>query len=68
MNNFSLCSSTDEEGVRRTVCDMTLLIFHLILSGMTFEGVDIDIAEHILNYNLKRFPNGTFPNRLKELR
>lgn len=49
---------TDDEGVRRTICDMTLLIFHLVLSGMTFEGVDVDTAEHILNYNLKRFPNG----------
>lgn len=50
----------DEEGVRRTICDMALLIFHLVLSGMTFEGVDVDMAEHILNYNLKRYPNGVF--------
>ncbi|KAF8890951.1 hypothetical protein BD779DRAFT_1515400 [Infundibulicybe gibba] len=36
--------STAEEGVRRTICDMALLIFHL----------------KILDWNLKRFPNGVF--------
>jgi len=33
------------EGVRRTLCDMTLLIFHLVLSGFTYEGVDIGMAQ-----------------------
>lgn len=47
-----------QEGVRRSICDMTLLIFHLVLSNFTFEGVDIEIAEKILQWNLKRFPNG----------
>jgi hypothetical protein len=37
---------------------MTLLIFHLVLSSFTFEGIDIDIAGRILNWNLKRYPNG----------
>ncbi|TCD63844.1 hypothetical protein EIP91_004886 [Steccherinum ochraceum] len=49
-----------QEGVRRTICDMTLLIFHLILSSFTYEGVDIKMAEKILDYNLKRYPNGVF--------
>ncbi|THH26374.1 hypothetical protein EUX98_g7819 [Antrodiella citrinella] len=48
------------EGVRRTLCDMALLIFHLVLSSLTYEGVDIKMAEKILNYNLKRYPNGVF--------
>ncbi|KAG6809573.1 hypothetical protein H0H92_015737 [Tricholoma furcatifolium] len=31
----------DEESVRRSVCDMALLIFHLVLSSFTVEGIDI---------------------------
>ena len=47
-----------DEGVRRAVCDMALLLFHLILSGFTFDGVDISVASKILKWNLKRYPNG----------
>jgi Protein of unknown function (DUF3808) len=50
--------STAEEGVRRSLCDMSLLIFHLVLSGFTFTGVDLEMAEVILNWNLKRYPTG----------
>lgn len=50
---------TEQEGVRRTICDMALLIFHLVFSSFTFEGVDMSMAEKILNYNIKRYPNGT---------
>lgn len=50
--------SSMEEGVRRSLCDMTLLIFHLVLSAFTFTGVDLDMAETILNWNLKRYPTG----------
>ncbi len=39
---------------------MTLLIFHLVLSGFTFQGVDIGMAQKILEYHSKRYPNGTF--------
>lgn len=56
MTLLTIC--TAQEGVRRTICDMTLLIFHLILSSFTYEGVDIKMAEKILNYNLERYPNG----------
>ncbi|KAL4246932.1 Inclusion body clearance protein IML2 [Abortiporus biennis] len=52
--------SSDREGLRRTICDMTLLIFHLVLSSFTFDGVDIGMAQKILDYNLKRYPNGVF--------
>jgi hypothetical protein len=48
----------EAEGARRSVCDMVLLIFHLVLSGFTYDGVDIKIAEKILNWNLQRFPDG----------
>ncbi|KAF8801787.1 hypothetical protein BYT27DRAFT_7197766 [Phlegmacium glaucopus] len=52
--------STSEEGVRRSICDMVLLIFHLILSNFTFDGVDISVASKVLKWNLKRYPNGVF--------
>lgn len=39
---------------------MGLLIFHLVLSSFTFEGVDVYMAQKILNWNLKRYPNGVF--------
>lgn len=49
---------TEEEGVRRTICDMALLIFHLVLSSFTFNGIDVSVADKILKWNLKRYPNG----------
>ncbi|EJF58913.1 hypothetical protein BD309DRAFT_970426 [Dichomitus squalens] len=49
-----------QEGVRRAICDMSLLIFHLVLSSLTFEGVDIRMAQKILDYHIKRYPNGVF--------
>ncbi|KAF8956825.1 hypothetical protein BDZ97DRAFT_1925090 [Flammula alnicola] len=49
-----------EEGVRRSICDMALLIFHLVLSSFTFDGVDVKVASKILKWNLKRYPNGVF--------
>ncbi|KAF8659477.1 hypothetical protein AX16_001844 [Volvariella volvacea WC 439] len=52
--------SEEQEGVRRPVADMVLLIFHLVVSSFTFDGVDISIAAKILKWNLKRFPNGVF--------
>ncbi|XP_006464184.1 hypothetical protein AGABI2DRAFT_194724 [Agaricus bisporus var. bisporus H97] len=52
--------SAKEEGVRRSICDMALLIFHLVLSSFTFDCVDISIAAKILKWNLKRYPNGVF--------
>ena len=39
---------------------MTLLIFHLVLSGFTSEGVDILMAQKILDWNLRRYSNGVF--------
>ena len=48
----------EKEGVRRAICDMALLIFHLVLSSITFEGVDINMAQKILAYHIERYPNG----------
>ncbi len=39
---------------------MALLIFHLVLSSFTFEGVDIRMAQKILDYHIQRYPNGTY--------
>ncbi|KAF7427802.1 hypothetical protein PC9H_007018 [Pleurotus ostreatus] len=52
--------SAGDEGVRRTICDMALMIFHLVLSSFTFECVDVGVARRILEWNLKRYPNGVF--------
>ncbi|KAI0255620.1 hypothetical protein BJV78DRAFT_1177213 [Lactifluus subvellereus] len=52
--------SEANEGVRRSLCDMVLLIFHLFLSGFTHDGVDILMAQKIVDWNLKRYPEGVF--------
>ena len=51
-------SGSAEEGVRRSICDMTLLIFHLFLSSFTHNGVDVMMAQKIVDWNLKRYPEG----------
>ncbi|KAI0820513.1 hypothetical protein BC628DRAFT_1422846 [Trametes gibbosa] len=50
----------EQEGLRRTICDMALLMFHLVLSSFTFDGVDIRMAQKILDYHAQRYPNGVF--------
>ncbi|KAI0061327.1 hypothetical protein BV25DRAFT_1805762 [Artomyces pyxidatus] len=52
--------SHEEEGCRRSICDMSLMIFHLVLSSVTQDGVDIMMAQKVLDWNLKRYPNGVF--------
>ncbi|KAI0049076.1 hypothetical protein FA95DRAFT_1489914 [Auriscalpium vulgare] len=52
--------SKEDEGVRRSICDMCLMIFHLVLSSFTYDGVDIPMAQKIVDWNLKRYPNGVF--------
>ena len=44
---------------------MALLIFHLVASSVTFDGVDVKMAEKILEWDLKRYPNGAcFPSAI----
>lgn len=51
----------ENEGIRRPICDMILLTFHLVISVlMPVSGVDIETARNILNYNMKKYPNGIF--------
>jgi tetratricopeptide repeat protein 39 len=54
--------NANDEGVRRPIADMALLIFHLVLSSFTFDGVDMRYANKILAWNLKRFPSGMHLN------
>lgn len=51
-------SFTEAEGIRRAIYDMLLLIFHLVLSAFRFEDVDVRKASRVLEWNLKRYPNG----------
>ena len=52
--------SAEQEGIRRCVCDMALIMFHLVINSITFAGVDVKFAEKMLKWELKRFPNGVF--------
>ncbi|CBQ71793.1 conserved hypothetical protein [Sporisorium reilianum SRZ2] len=50
-----------EEGVRRQICDMSMLAYHLVISTfIPVNGVDIDFADKVLHYNLRRYPEGVF--------
>ncbi|KAG8964153.1 hypothetical protein FRC03_002161 [Tulasnella sp. 419] len=50
----------ENEGLRRPITDLMLLVFHLYLSAVTYLGVSIPQARNILNYNLKLYPDGVF--------
>ncbi|KAG6826432.1 hypothetical protein H0H93_016509, partial [Arthromyces matolae] len=50
-----------EEGIRRPIVDLALLLFHLVLSTYTSEGVDIPLAARIVEFNLHRYPDGPLP-------
>ena len=54
-----LISDPDREGIRRPISDLFLLIFHLVFSEFTFNGVDLNMAQRIIDWNLERYPNGT---------
>ena len=47
---------------------MVLLIFHLVLSGFTFDCVDLSMAEKVLEWYLKRYPDGLLPSAYRHLR
>ncbi|TRM59257.1 hypothetical protein BD626DRAFT_409302 [Schizophyllum amplum] len=52
--------SARDEGLRRSICDMVLLMFHLVLSSFTIDCVDLSMAQKILDWNLKRYPDSVF--------
>ncbi|KAI3493253.1 hypothetical protein L1887_42093 [Cichorium endivia] len=48
-----------DEGVRRQICDMSMLAYHLVISTfIPVNGVDIDFADKVLHYNLPPLPGG----------
>ncbi|CAD6884370.1 unnamed protein product [Tilletia controversa] len=50
-----------DEGVRRAVCDMSILLYHLVLSTfLPVPYVNITYADKILHYHLERYPQGIF--------
>lgn len=53
--------SADEEGVRRPLCDLGILTYHLVISSyVPVTDVDFEYADKVLSWNLVRFPNGIF--------
>ncbi|KAG8762349.1 hypothetical protein FRC11_009737 [Ceratobasidium sp. 423] len=50
----------EKEGVRRPLCDLVLIVFHLVMSGFTREGVDVHEAENIVEWNLQQYPQSIF--------
>ncbi|GAA5939896.1 hypothetical protein JCM1841_000520 [Sporobolomyces salmonicolor] len=50
-----------KEGIRKPICDMVLLMHHLVISNfLPVGGVDVPTAANILHYNLERYPTGIF--------
>ncbi|CAO1636996.1 unnamed protein product [Sympodiomycopsis kandeliae] len=53
--------SQEDEGIRRPVCDMGILLFHLVISVfIPVTGVNIAFADQVLHYHLQRYPQGVF--------
>lgn len=53
--------SPEKEGIRRQICDMVLLAYHLVIASyLPVGGVDVPTADAILHYNLERYPKGVF--------
>lgn len=48
--------SKADGGARRALCDLVLVVFHLVISGFTREGVDVKEAENIVEWNLTQYP------------
>ncbi|KAG8700934.1 hypothetical protein FRC09_005657 [Ceratobasidium sp. 395] len=52
--------SKHDGGARRALCDLILVTFHLVVSGFTREGVDVQEAENIVEWNLKQYEDSMF--------
>ena len=46
---------------------MALLIFHLVLSSVTSDGVDINMAQKILDWNLKTLNDITYYSTIPDI-
>ncbi|CAO3695465.1 unnamed protein product [Rhizopus stolonifer] len=57
----SLIEPLPPQGLRRQFCDMTLLLYHVVLSKLIpLTDENGKLAERILDYNLKIYPSGIF--------
>lgn len=53
--------TVETEGVRRVICDMAMLVYHLVISTfIPVPAVNIPYAEKVLNHHLARYPHGVF--------
>lgn len=51
--------SAAQEGLRRPLCDLAILVYHLsVPTMMPVPDVDVRLADHVLSWNRKRFPHG----------
>lgn len=49
------------EGLRRQFCDMSLMLYHIILSKLIpLSDVNEEVSDRILAYSLSIYPNGVF--------
>ncbi|KAI7902725.1 uncharacterized protein BX663DRAFT_510263 [Cokeromyces recurvatus] len=54
-------TTMDNKGLRRQLCDMVLMAYHILLSKLIpLSDVDIPFAERILKNSLKLYPHGVF--------
>ncbi|WFD35774.1 hypothetical protein MCUN1_002636 [Malassezia cuniculi] len=53
--------TAEKEGISRTLCDSTLLAYHLVLAArIPVADQDLAFADKILSWNLQRYSKGTF--------
>lgn len=53
--------SGDAEGLNRPLCDMAILVYHLVIAtNLPMVDVDLPFASKVLSWNLARFPRGIF--------
>ncbi|KIY66759.1 hypothetical protein CYLTODRAFT_398199 [Cylindrobasidium torrendii FP15055 ss-10] len=59
-DNAEPSKSSSQGGLRRLLCDMLLVTFHLVMSLITFDGINIDTAEKILRWHFAQYPDSVF--------
>lgn len=53
--------SAEKEGISRSLCDLALLAYHLILAArIPVVDKDLEFADKVLSWNLQRYSKGTF--------
>mgnify|MGYP002715313523 CR=1 FL=1 len=53
--------SAEKEGISRSLCDLALLAYHLIIAArIPVVDKDLEFADKVLSWNLQRYSKGTF--------